>query len=71
MSAFITLRNGENYPEFYIGDKNVQNRYFQVTKIDLDGEELKWAMKLLFIEKLPKKSYIFVGDSARQIVINW
>jgi hypothetical protein len=58
-----------------IGDTEFANTMKSLTpaiiSIYADGEELAYCCEILGRELPPKNTYVFMGDNAKEIAINW
>lgn len=60
-------------PEFHIGDKISQIiDWREVNSVQVDGDELNWAIKILRLNWYPpKRVWTFIGIEAQTIIANW
>ena len=70
-----TKENAVEWTSGHVGDKNLTKRlndnYQLVTAIQVDGDELELACKLLGRELPCRRVYTFIGDNAKELAINW
>lgn len=76
---FITIQHPAGFEQVHrthVGDTNIHSivnsfNISQVTEVQADGDELDACFELLGRTPNDRPVHTFIGDAAKEIVINW